>query len=85
MIYTGQTNAAAAVSLLENKRRSGVDISAAMDIFFKDYKKLLLDNERLKAENARMKKEIIELYNTIVKFDDHYEFSRFLPKQGTEW
>lgn len=85
MKYTGNTNAAAAVSLLENKRRSGVDISAAMDIFFKDYKRLILENERLTAENARMKKEIIELYNTIVKFDDHYEFSRFLPKQGKEW
>ena len=77
MKYNGNTAACAAVSLLENSSKNGDNVSAAMTLLLDDYKRLLIENERLKQEVKQARSELFKANQTILLFEEPIDFSRF--------
>lgn len=77
MKYNGNTATCAAVSTLGNAIRNGDDVSAAMTLLLDDYKRLLIENERLKQEVKQARAELFKANQTILLFEEPLDFSRF--------
>ena len=77
MKYSGNTAVCAAVSTLENSGKNGGDLSSAMTLLLDDYKRLLIENERLKQEVKQAREELFKANETILLFEEPIDFSRF--------
>lgn len=77
MKYNGNTVVCAAVSTLENAIRNGDNVSVAMTLLLDDYKRLLIENERLKQEVKQAREELFKANETILLFEEPIDFSRF--------
>lgn len=77
MKYNGNTAVCAAVSALENAIRNGDDVSAAMTLLLDDYKRILIENERLKKELKQARADLFKANETILLFEEPAELLRF--------
>lgn len=81
MKYNGNTVVCAAVSTLENSIGNGDNVSAAMTLLIDDYKRILIEYERLKQEVKQARAELFKANETILMFEEPTDFSRFYEQE----